>query len=118
VQSVDYWRSTTQGLLADADATGSSYALKAYSHDIDATANLLAAHNFTAEAEDAYSLAIQMWPANLEPVSGFAQVLAQTGHADQARQLLDQFASKYPDQRAAIQQASSTILWSTPVPGH
>ena len=115
-QSVDYWRSTAQGLLADPDAAGSSYALKAYSHDIDSTANLLASHNFTAQAEEAYSLASQMWPGNPEPVNGLAQLLAQTGHADQARQLLDQFAAKYPDQQGAIAQARAAVLGS--VPGH
>ena len=114
-QSVDYWRSATQTLLADPAASGSSYTLRAYSHDINATANLLAAHNFTTEAADAYRLASQVWPDNAEPVEGLAQVLVQTGHADQARVLLDTFATKYPDQRTAIQQASSTILWTTPL---
>jgi tetratricopeptide (TPR) repeat protein len=115
-QSVDYWRSTTQGLLADPAASGSSYTLKAYSHDINATANLLAAHHFTAQAEDAYSLASQMWPGNPEPVNGLAQMLAQTGHADEARQLLDQFASRYPDQQKGIAQARA-VLWTMP-PAH
>lgn len=109
-QSVDYWRSTAASLLADPEA--GSYTMKAYSHDINATANLLAAHNFTAEAEEAYSLASQVWPGNPEPVTGLAQVLAQTGHEDQARALLDQFASKYPDQQKAIDQARSVIVWS------
>ena len=116
-QSVDYWRSATQTLLADPAASGSTYTLRSYSHDINATANLLAAHNFTAEAADAYKLATQVLPDNAEPVEGLAQVLVQTGHADQARVLLDTFASKYPDQRTAIQQASSTILWTTPLMG-
>jgi hypothetical protein len=116
-QSVDYWRSATQTLLADPAASSSSYTLRSYSHDINATANLLAAHNFTAEAADAYRLASQVWPDNAEPVEGLAQVLVQTGHADQARVLLDTFATKYPDQRTAIQQASSTILWTTPLVG-
>ena len=99
-QSVDYWRSTAQDLLADTSATGSSYTMHAYSHDVNATANLLAAHNFTSEAEEAYSLASQMWPDNPEPVSGLAQVLAQTGHVDEAQNLLNKFAAKYPDQES------------------
>ena len=88
--------------------------MKAYSHDINATANLLAAHNFTSEAEEAYTLASQLSPDNPEPVSGLAQVLAQTGHADEAQNLLDQFASKYPDQKKAIDQARTAIVWTMP----
>jgi hypothetical protein len=109
-QSVDYWRSATQMLLADPEAVGSTYALNAYSHDINATANLLAAHNFTTEAEQMYELASQVWPASPYAVSGLAQVLAQTGHADQARAVLDQFASKYPEQAATIDKARAAIL--------
>jgi hypothetical protein len=110
-QSVDYWRSTAQTLLADPEATGSEYALKAYSHDIDATANLLASHNFTSQAEEAYRLATQVWPSNAEAAGGLAKVLVQNGHADQAQLLLDQFASKYPDQTKAIEQAKASIVW-------
>ncbi len=112
-QSVDYWRSATQVLLADPEATGSTYALRAYSHDINATANLLAAHNFTSEAEDAYRMASEVWPSNAEAVEGLAQVLAQAGHADQARAVLDAFASKYPDQRTGIQQSAAGVIWTT-----
>jgi len=116
-QSVDYWRSATQALLADSEVTGSSYALRAYAHDVSAAANLLAAHNFTAEAEEVYQLASQILPGDPEPVKGLARVLVQAGHTDQARAVLDAFAGKYPDQAAAIQQASSTILWTTSLVG-
>ena len=108
-QSVDYWSSTAQALLADPNATGSSYTLKAYSHDVNATANLLAANNFTDQAEQAYALASQLYPGNPEPVNGLAKLLTQTGHADQAQALVNQFVSQYPDQRSAIQQPQITI---------
>lgn len=119
-QSVDYWRTTAQSLLADPAATGSSYTMRAYSHNVNATANLLASHNFTSEAEQAYSLASQLWPGNPEAVSGLAQLLAQTGHADQAQSLLNEFASKYPDQQKSlpIQQARASIVWSLPPSAH
>lgn len=117
-QSVDYWRTTAQDLLADPTATSSSYAMKAYSHDINATANLLAAHNFPSEAEQAYTLASQLWPGNPEPVTGLAQVLAQTGRANEAQNLLNQFVSKYPDQLKAVQQARASIVWSLPPTMH
>jgi hypothetical protein len=112
-QSVDYWRSATQELLAyPGEGDNAQNALKTYSKDINATANLLAAHNFTAQAEQAYQLAIQVCPYSPEAVTGLARLMAQTGRADQAHVLLDQFASKYPDQRSAIEQAGMTITWT------
>ena len=117
-QSVDYWRSTVQTLLADPEASGSTYTMNAYSHDVDSTANLLAAHNFTDEAEQAYALASQISPENPQPVSGLAKLLAQTGHADQAQALLNQFAAKYPDQQKAIEQTRAAITWTAQAPAH
>jgi tetratricopeptide (TPR) repeat protein len=112
-QSVDYWRSATQELLAyPGEGETAENALKAYSKDVNATANLLAAHNFTSQAEEAYQLALQVYPGMPEAVTGLAQVMAQTGRADQAKALLEQFAAKYPQQRAAIQQAQGTITWT------
>jgi tetratricopeptide (TPR) repeat protein len=112
-QSVDYWRSATQELLAyPGEGENSQNALKSYSKDINATANLLAAHNYTSQAEEAYTLATQVCPYSPEPVTGLAQLLAQTGRADQAKALLDQFASKYPDQSKAVAQARATITWT------
>jgi hypothetical protein len=109
-QSADYWRSTTQMLLADPEVTGSTYALGAYSHDVSATANLLAAHNFITEAEEIYRIASQIQPGNPQPVIGLAQLLTQTGHADQAHRLLNDFEIKYPGQRSAIEQAGGTWI--------
>ncbi len=103
-QSVDYWSSMTQSLLSDPNVTGSTTALKSYSHDVNATANLLAANNFTDQAEQAYEMASQIFPGNPDPVNGLAKLLTQTGHADQAQAVIDQFVSKYPDQRSAVQQ--------------
>jgi len=108
-ESVDYWRSATQSLLAYPE--GDKTPLGVYAKDISATANLLASHNFTAQAEEAYTLARQVFPASPEPTIGLAQLYAQTGRANQGRALLDQFAAKYPDQAMAIQQGSATIVW-------
>ena len=112
-QSVDYWRSATQSLLAyPGEGESADNALKAYSKDVNATANLLAAHNFTAQAEEAYQLALQVYPSSPEAVTGLAQVMAQTGRADQAKALLDQFAARYPQQRGAIPQAGWRVTWT------
>ena len=112
-QSLDHWRTTTQLLLADPAASGSSETMKSYSHDATAAANLLAAHNYDAEAEQAYCLSSQLWPGNPEPVGGLAQILTRTGRADEARQLLDAFARNHPDQRSAIETFRGSIVIST-----
>jgi tetratricopeptide (TPR) repeat protein len=112
-QSVDYWRATAQLVLADPQAAGSENTLKTYSHDVNSTANLLASHNFTSEAEQAYRLASQIFPSNPEAVTGLANVLAQTGRTTEARQLLDEFGRKYPAEFKKIDKAGVTFLWSS-----
>ena len=117
-ESLDYWRNTAQQVLADPAATGSNAALKSYSHDANAAANLLAAHSFTTEAEQAYRSALQLWPGNPESVYGLAGVLAQSGRPDEARQVLADFTQKNPDQREAMERARADfrILWTTQSP--
>ncbi len=113
-QSLDYWRATAQNVLADPEASGSTTALKAYSHDATSAANLLAAHNYTAEAEQAYRLSSQLWLGNPAPVGGLAAILARAGRADEARQMLDDFARNYPDQRFDIETFRGSIGWTVP----
>ncbi len=109
-QSLNYWQSKAQTLLGDPEASASETTLKSYSHDVNSTANLLAAHNFTAEAEQAYNLASQLWPASPEAVEGLAGILNRTGRAAEAQQLLDNFVRRHPDQRPAIETFRGTIL--------
>jgi hypothetical protein len=113
-ESLAYWRDTAQQVLADPEAASSDAALKSYSHDAVAAANLLAAHSFSAEAAQAYQLASQVWPGNPESVSGLADVLAANGRESEARQLLDDFAQKYPDQQTALERLSAAthLLWT------
>jgi hypothetical protein len=108
-QSVDYWHAISQNLLADPEATGSTYALKSYSHDVNSTANLLAAHNYDTEAEQAYRLSSQLWPGNPEPVGGLAAIFSRAGRTDEARKILDDFARNYPDQRPVIESFRGSI---------
>jgi thioredoxin-like negative regulator of GroEL len=115
-QSVDYWQTAAQLILADPEAAGSETALKSYSHDVNSTANLLASHGFNSEAEQAYRLSTQLWPANPEAVGGLAGILSQTGRADEARQVLDNFDREHPDQRAAAEKASAAFFWIAPAP--
>jgi hypothetical protein len=106
-QSLDYWRNTAKEVFSDPEAIGSTYALKSYSHDTVAAANLLAAHQFTAEAEEAYRLAAQLWPGNPESVAGLANILLKGGHEAEARQLIGDFNLKHPDQRKDLETISA-----------
>ncbi len=104
-ESLNYWQNMAQQILADPEATGSSAALKSYSHDAVSAANLLAAHNFAAEAEQAYRLAMQFWPESAEAVAGVADLLAANGKLDEARQLTGEFERQHPDQRKELERA-------------
>lgn len=106
-QSLDYWRNRAQQAFSDPEAMNSDYALKSYSHDTVSAANLLAAHNFTAEAEEAYRLASQLWPSNPESVGGLADILVRSGRVTEARQLIGSFDQSYPDQQKDLQRISS-----------
>lgn len=106
---LDYWRNTTRRIFSDPEAAASDTALKSYSHDTVAAANLLAAHNYNAEAEQAYRLGMQLSPTNPEAVGGLADLLAGSGREAEARQLLGEFSQKYPDQRKHLERVSSAV---------
>ncbi len=108
-QSVDYWRATAERLLGDPDASSSAAILKAYSHNATSQANLLAAHNYAVEAEQAYRLSSQLSPANPEPIEAFAGFLNRSGRADEARQLLDEFVRKNPDQNSVMEKVRASL---------
>lgn len=117
-QSVQYWETAAQQVLTDPAAANSDPAIRSYSHDANAAAHLLAAHNFTAEAEQAYGVAQQLCPYNPEPVSGLADLLAQNGQQDQARQLLQDFARRYPDQQKFLEGGNAWRLLFPPQTGN
>jgi exonuclease VII large subunit len=113
---VDYWRNASQQILNDSEATASETVLKSYSHDTAAAANLMAAHQFSAEAEEAYRMSAQLWPQNPAAVGGLTDLLAQTGREKEARQMLDNFARDYPERLKDLERvlASSSITWTAP----
>lgn len=115
-QSLDYWKNTAQQLLADPETTGSTTALKAYSHDTVAAANLLAAHHFTDEAEQAYRLATRLWPESPESAYALAGLLARGGRVAEAQQVLADFAQQSPDQKKASESASAATRLVSPAP--
>jgi hypothetical protein len=117
-QSLDYWRNRTQEMLSDADAVVSPDVLKSYSHDAVAAANLLAAHSYDGEAEEAYRLAARLWPENAGATTGLAGLFADFGREGEARQLLDDFARKYPDLQKGLEQSSAAtrLRWTATMP--
>jgi tetratricopeptide (TPR) repeat protein len=104
-QSLDYWKSATAAVLADPEAAASDTTLKTWSHDAVAAANLLSAHGFTPEAEQAYRYSAQLWPSSAEAASGLAEVLTGAGRAAEATQVLEDFVRNYPNERAALDKA-------------
>ena len=82
-------RTSSTTAFSDPEATGSPDVLKSYSHDAVSTANLLAAHSFYSEAEQAYRLATQLWPGNPESIGGLAELLASGWREDEAGQILE-----------------------------
>ena len=61
---------------------------RAYAKMAAAQAALLADHQFAAEAEQAYRLALQISPVNPEAANGLAQLLNSSGRSDEARQII------------------------------
>jgi Flp pilus assembly protein TadD len=108
-QSLQYWQATAQQVLDDPEAVDSESVLRSYSHDAVAAANLLAAHNFTAEAEQAYNIALQLWPDNPESVGGLADLYAATGREAQARQLLEDFERKHPEAQKEMKRIAAAL---------
>jgi len=113
-QSVEYWRGLSQKILSDPDSASAPDTLKNYSKDISSTGNLLAARNYSDQAEQAFNLSRQLWPENPEPTTGLARLLASTGRSEEAQQLLDQFTRAYQDRKSDIEKVRWTLTASTP----
>jgi hypothetical protein len=96
-QAVDYWRTTSQTLLAGSDNPADSGVLKTYSKMATAQAGLLADHNFKAEAEAAYRLATDMGPSNPEAVFSYAGFLAGQKRFSEAIPVVETAANGAPD---------------------
>lgn len=107
-QVLDYWRGQAQQLLSDRDDLEGSDPRKTYSKLISSQANLLADHHYSAEAEQAYRLATQLEPSSPEAAYGLANILASTGRADEARQIVDSFQQRDP----TINTYGQAALWN------
>jgi hypothetical protein len=100
-QAVNYWRDTAQQVLSDGAADAHSPDRLTYAKMAAAQAALLADHQYSAEAEQAYRLAVQISPASPEAVYGLGQLLATTGRADEASQLVAGFEQAHPSKGRA-----------------
>lgn len=74
-QVVNYWRNTAQDLASDPTITADSEPLKEYAKMVAAQASLLADHNYTSQAEQAYQVAVQILPGCPEAVFQYVNLL-------------------------------------------
>jgi hypothetical protein len=102
-QSVDYWRALAEQFRIYPDESEWSVEMKTYSKLAVAQANLFADRSFPAEAEQTYRIANQIYPANVEAVTGLARVLMGSGREESANQMLNQFCREHPQQRRAVE---------------
>jgi pentatricopeptide repeat protein len=86
-QSLDYWRTTTEQLLADPETPTGSTPRDAYSKLLVSQANLFLDRNFAGQAEEALRLATQLAPASPEAVFNYAGLLAKENRFAEASQL-------------------------------
>lgn len=96
-QALDYWRRTTQDLLADSEAAASSTARDAYAKLILGQAGLLVDRKLSAEAEQAFQLAVSLSPGNPEGVFRYVALLTDQKRYDEARQLVQTATTVAPD---------------------
>jgi len=94
-QSLDYWRSVIQPLLADPDL--GTAPRDAYVKQILGQANLFMDRKFSAEAEQAFQLATSLSPANSVGVFSYVALLTEQQRYDEARQIVQTAANAAPD---------------------
>jgi tetratricopeptide (TPR) repeat protein len=103
-QSVDYWRTTAQQLLADPEAAGSLETRMAYAKMAFEQASLLLDHHYSAEAEQSFRLANEICPSSSEAAFRLSDLLTRSGRANEAAELLEDFARRNPEKRAAVEE--------------
>lgn len=96
-QAVDYWRAASQSLSADSQTPGDAEALKAYAKMAVSQARLLADRNYTAEAGEAYQLALAMSPSFPEAVLPYVAFLTQQKRFAEAISALKPASQAAPD---------------------
>ena len=79
-------------------------------------ANLFADRNYTTEAEQTYRLSMEMWPRNIESISGLSDLLLRNGRAVEARRLVEDFARNNSDLTSALESLRPGIIVTTQSP--
>ncbi len=102
IESVNFWQQKAETILTDPTASKSNEALKSYSHDAAAAANLLGSHEFHEEAEQAYRLAQKLWPANPEVALHLFELNKRMGRPEQGEKILSDFARAYPEEAKVL----------------
>jgi tetratricopeptide (TPR) repeat protein len=85
-QSLDYWRTTVQPLLADSGTPAPMDPRNAYAKMIVAQARLFLERNFNNAADQAFRLACELSPANPEVVFNYVNFLTSQNRWEEARQ--------------------------------
>jgi len=89
--AMNYWRKTAREIADDPVSSNSMEALKTYSHMVNAQGNFFANRDYSAQSEEAYRLALQLWPGNVEAATGLSSLLEKNGRADEGKRVLDEF---------------------------
>jgi predicted Zn-dependent protease len=88
-QSVDYWRTAADQLLSDPATPDGSDPRKAYSKLVSSQAGILADHQFTDEAEQAFRIASQLYPASPEVTFRYVNLLTSQNRLADALQVAE-----------------------------
>jgi len=109
-QSLAYWENTAQQLRSEPDAAGQEWT-KAYAKMAAADGNLFAAHGLNEQAEQAYSLALQINPSLPETVFGYVSLLQEQNRAQDALAVAQAGAQAAPNNtqlQALVRQLSTS----------
>jgi tetratricopeptide (TPR) repeat protein len=93
-EALNYWRKTAPALAADSELTLD--ALKTYSHMANAQGNLFGNREYAAQSEEAYRIALQLWPGNTEAVNALYALYEKNGRHNEAAQLLAEANARNP----------------------
>jgi hypothetical protein len=96
-QALDYWRNATQQLPIGSETSEDQEVLRAYSKLATAQAGLLAAHNFSTEAEQTYRLATEICPYSPEAVFSYVNLLVTQQRFAEALPVVETAVRAAPD---------------------
>ena len=94
---LDYWRTTALQLPIGSDTSQDQEVLRAYAKLATAQAALLTAHNFGAEAEETYRLAIDICPYSSEAVLPYVNLLVTQRRLAEAVPIVEAAVRAAPD---------------------